>query len=48
MYITVVLLLPGEKHAHADCMSVVPKANYDELKSVVSLLFLPCYNSRTP
>lgn len=47
MYITVVLLLPAEKHAHADCMSEVPKANYDELKSV-SLLFLPCYNSRTP
>lgn len=43
-----ILLLPVEKHAHTDSMSVVPKANYAKLKSVVSLLFLPCHNSRTP
>ena len=44
----VILLVPVEKHAYTDSMSVVPKTNYDELKSVVSLLFLPSHNSRTP
>lgn len=54
MYVTaVMLLLSVEKQSQASLhtqvgMSVVPKANHDELKSFVSFLLLPHRNSRTP
>ena len=51
-YITAVMLLHTHTHTRTHtqvvCLLVVPQANYGELKSIVSLLFPPCHNSRTP
>lgn len=41
------LLLPVEKHSHAYRHTQVVPKSIPELKRFVSLLLLPCHNSRT-